>query len=138
MKSTNIEALIMAINTYGDARPLHTQLGVQSDQLSDSYLTAYREACAFLGECGYEALRDRMAIYRTNILETVDSYHVLTSILRWFIHQRRVIFIVHTGNPSLIYVPVAMMVRDDGTGEEAYLCQKTIWYFANQLTDSVE
>ena len=138
MKSTNIEALVMAINTYGDARPLHTRLGVQSDQLSDSYLTAYREACAFLGECGYEALRDRRAIYRTNILETVDSYHVLTAILRWFTTQRRVIIIVHTGSPALIYEPITMMVRDDGTGEEAYLCQKTIWYFANQLTDSVE
>jgi len=138
MKSTNIEALIMAVNTYGDARPLHTRLGIQSDQLSDSYLTAYREACVFLEECGYEVLRDRMAIYRTNILETVDSYHVMTSILRWFIAQWRVVIIVHTGNPALIYEPVTMMVSDGNTGEEAYLCQKTIWYFANQLTDSVE
>lgn len=136
--STNIEALIMAINTYGDDRPLNTILGIQSGQLSSSYLTAYREACAFLGECGYEALRDRKAIYRTNILETVYSYHVLTSILRWFIHQRRFILIVHTGSPSLINEPITMMARDDNTGEEAYLCQNSIWFFANQLTDSVE
>lgn len=138
MKSTNIEALVMAVNTHGDSRPLPVQLGIQSDQLSDHYLTAYQEACAFLEECGYEALRDRMAIYRTNILESVWSYHVLTAILRWFIAQRRVIIIVPTGSPALIYEPISMIVRDDVTGEEGYLCQKTIWYFANQLTDSVE